>query len=438
MSHYKPYPAYKDSGIEWIGKVPEHWVVKRIEHIAGTHRKSISANELNSIDVLHYSIPSVQEFGDGTIESGTTIDSNKLIVECEQVLISKLNPRKGTVVIADKDQRRTTVASTEFVPLIALPQKSTAKFIASLVASAPVKQLLESRVESVTRSHQRVAPEEILKAKIAVPSFHEQIQIAGAIDRETSRIDALIAKKTRFIELLQEKRQALITHAVTKGLDPNVKMKDSGVEWIGEVPEHWRVCHLGFVSNISTGGTPDRKNEDYWNGQIPWVKTGEIDYEVIGDAEEKITESGLINSSAAIVEAGAILMAMYGMGATRGRVAILGIAAAFNQACAAISCHTSAYNWYIFYCLVAAHRFVRDLGNAASQVNLSLEIISKLKVPVPSRQEQEQIIRRLSKRLERLQSLEQRVTQSLGLLKERRSAFITAAVTGQIDLREAA
>ena len=273
---------------------------------------------------------------------------------------------------------------------------------------------------------------------VCLPPDEEQRLIADWIDRETTRIDTLIAKKTRFIELLKEKRQALITHAVTKGLDPNVKMKDSGVEWIGKVPEHWRVCSLGYVTRASTGGTPDRKVDSYWNGSIPWAKTGEIRYETITKTEEFITPDGLTNSAAFVAEPGTILMAMYGMGVTRGRVAMLGIPAAFNQACAAISCNVGVHNWYVYYCLYSAYRFIRDLGNEASQINLNLEIIGKIKIPVPPLNLQMEIAERLVAQLTKLDAIESKAQKTIDLLKERRSAFITAAVTGQIDLRGAA
>ena len=131
-------------------------------------------------------------------------------------------------------------------------------------------------------------------------------------------------------------------------------------------------------------------------------------------------------------------MAMYGMGVTRGRVAMLGIPAAFNQACAAISCNVGVHNWYVYYCLYSAYRFIRDLGNEASQINLNLEIINKIKIPVPPLNLQMEIAERLVARLTKLDAIESEAQKTIDLLKERRSAFITAAVTGQIDLRGAA
>jgi len=173
---------------------------------------------------------------------------------------------------------------------------------------------------------------------IAVPPETELQNILRFLDHETAKIDALIDEQKRLIELLKEKRQAVISHAVTKGLDPNVPMKDSGVEWLGEVPAHWKVGCLGYYSQITTGATPDRSNPNYWNGDIPWIKTGEVNYKLITQAQEYITIEGVKNSAARVSPTGTLLMAMYGQGVTRGRVAILGIKAAYNQACAASCC----------------------------------------------------------------------------------------------------
>ncbi len=431
MSRYKPYPAYKDSGVEWIGEVPEHWGVLPIKR--GVQLR----NERRSDSPAGWPYVGLEDVEPESgryapTESTSRQSEDSMVGEFRRgdILYGKLRPYLRKAIVAEQDG----VCSTEFLVLSA--GRAQATWLHRWLLTTEVTQQIEAGCEGAKMP--RADWDHVGSIPMPLPPSVEQATIATAIDRETARIDALIAKKTRFIELLQEKRKALITHAVTKGLDPTAKMKDSGVEWIGEVPEHWSVCRLGYVSRIATGGTPDRKNESYWNGAVPWIKTGEVNYGVLHDAEERLTEVGLSNSAAFLAEPGTILMAMYGMGVTRGRVAILGIAAAFNQACAAISCGQNADNWYVFYCLTAAYRFIRDLGNEASQVNLNLEIISKLKIPVPSLDEQEAIVRNLKSKLKRLGTLEMRVSQTVGLLKERRSAFITAAVTGQIDLREMA
>jgi type I restriction enzyme S subunit len=268
------------------------------------------------------------------------------------------------------------------------------------------------------------------------------------LDRETAKIDALIAEQQRLIELLKEKRQAVISHAVTKGLSTllpspsgggvggeGVPMKDSGIEWLGEVPEHWGYGALSYLSTIDTGSTPDRSNPDYWNGDIPWLKTGEVNYELISSAEEYITEAGLNNSSARLANEGTLLMAMYGQGVTRGRVAILGIKAAYNQACAAISLNEKLNNEYTQYFFITAYGFIRDTGNETSQMNLSSGIISKIKVLLPPVGEQLEIVGYLKQQTAKLDTLTTEAKTAITLLQERRTALISAAVTGKIDVR---
>ena len=438
MSHYKPYPVYRDSGVEWIGQVPEHWRVTPLKVIAETVNGTTPESgkpEYWDGDIAWYTPTDI----DNEVASELGVPRRYITQAGYESCAVKLSP-PGSVILSTRapigSVGITTIPSTinqgcrTLIPAQDVPT--------SYLASTLVAAREELRLRGNGTTFQELSTEALRSLRVPMPPRSECVSIASGLDRETTRIDALIAKKSRFIELLKEKRQALITHAVTKGLDTNVPMRDSKSEWIGEVPEHWRVCSLGYLSRISTGGTPDRKNDSYWNGEIPWVKTGEINYKIISDTEERITDAGLSNSATFIAEPGTILMAMYGMGVTRGRVAVLGIPASFNQACAAISCSSGVHNWYVFYCLCAAYRFIRDLGNEASQVNLNLEIVSKIKVPVPPLLEQEEIEKHLVAQLQKLDAIEQRVSNSISLIKERRSAFITAAVTGQIDLRESA
>ena len=439
MSHYKPYPAYRDSGVEWIGQVPSKWEVKPIKIVATFNDDVLPDSTAADTPISYVDISSVSyAAGIGSTEEmlfGNAPSRARRKAKVGDVVISTVRTYLKAVAAVDA-AHADCVYSTGFAVLRSRTGHIEPNFLKWLALNELFIQSVESHSEGL--SYPAINAPELVNLKTVMPSLPEQATIAVTIDRETARIDALIAKKTRFIELLKEKRQALITHAVTKGLDTNVPMRDSMSEWIGEVPEHWRVCSLGYLSRISTGGTPDRKNDSYWNGEIPWVKTGEINYKIISDTEERITDAGLSNSATFIAEPGTILMAMYGMGVTRGRVAVLGIPASFNQACAAISCSSGVHNWYVFYCLCAAYRFIRDLGNEASQVNLNLEIVSKIKVPVPPLLEQEEIEKHLVAQLQKLDAIEQRVSNSISLIKERRSAFITAAVTGQIDLRESA
>lgn len=440
MSNYRPYPSYKNSGSEWVGAVPEHWDVKRLKFIASLNpAPNWTALETQQDEYPFIPMEAISETGEiDTSRRKSLTESRKGYTYFAEgdVVFAKVTPcfenGKGAIIEGLVGSHGFgTTELTVLRPRIIDRDYLYALTYADFFRGPGASEMLGSG------GLKRVPDEFVRNFRIPVPPRQEQLTIAGALRYETARLDTLIAKKIRFIELLQEKRLSLITQLVTKGTKPQRNMKNSGSPWIGEVPASWTACNLGFVATLATGGTPDRQNPEYWSGDIPWIKTGEINYETILKAEEKISDSGLSNSAAYIAEPGTILMAMYGMGVTRGRVAILGIPATFNQACAAILCGKKIYNWYLYYCLVAAYRFIRDLGNEASQVNLNLEIISKIKVPIPaSIEEQKEIVSNLEIHLDRIRKIEEAVSRSVDLLKERRSALITAAVTGQIDLRK--
>jgi type I restriction enzyme, S subunit len=271
--------------------------------------------------------------------------------------------------------------------------------------------------------------------ELPLPPSHEQLAIATFLDRETAKIDALIAEQQRLIELLQEKRQAVISYAVTKGLNPDAPMKDSGVEWLGEVPEHWVVGKLSYYAVVSTGATPDRQRPDYWGGDIPWIKTGEVRYEDIQQAEEYITELALKETSCDLLQPGTLLMALYGQGVTRGRVGLLEIPAACNQACAAIKPFPLLSARFLQLYFVNAYTHIRSLGNETTQQNLNLDYVRGLEVLLLPQEEQDLICRFCGERIKGIDSLLGCSFDVIALLQERRSALISAAVTGQIDVR---
>ena len=274
--------------------------------------------------------------------------------------------------------------------------------------------------------------------KVALPvvSPIEQEKIAQFLDVETAKIDTLIEKQQQLIALLKEKRQAVISHAVTKGLNPDAPMRDSGVEWLGEVPAHWEVGGLSFYATIVSGSTPDRNRSVFWeNGSIPWIKTGEVKYQPISETEESITELASRSTAVTLSPPGTLLMAMYGQGVTRGRVAILNVHATYNQACAGIHFIKGLNPSFYQYFFIAAYDYVRDSGNETSQMNLNTEIVGKMKICVPSEEEQHEIVRHLDRLLPDMDTAESKAMTLISLLRERKNALVSAAVTGKIDVR---
>src|SRR3990167_4167723 len=258
MSHYRPYSAYKDSDVEWLGRVPEHWQVKRLKFIA-TVQTGIAKGKDNegkdTIEVPYLRVANVQD-GYLSLDDVTTIG-----IPREDLPRYSLRP--GDVLMnegGDFDKLgRGHVWQSEIDPCIhqnhvfaVRPTKVPSYWLNAFTGSQQAQFYFMGRSKQSTNLAS-ISSTNVMELPVVVPPEDELPKVLAHLDRETARIDGLIEKKTRFIELLREKRQALITHAVTKGLDPNVKMKDSGVEWLGGVPEHWEVKKLKYLCRVQTG-----------------------------------------------------------------------------------------------------------------------------------------------------------------------------------------
>ncbi len=428
------YPEYKDSGVEWLGDVPSHWEIRRADALVGTHRDTTDAASLSGQEVFHYSIPVVQATGDGEFEEGDSIDSSKLVVSEEQVLVSKLNPRKGTVCIAGQKQCL-TVCSSEFVPLV--PRAVEIGYLYALVQSDPYRRRLESLVESATRSHQRVLPEHITKFTWAFPPIIEQTAIATFLDRETGKIDALVAEQEKLIELLKEKRQAVISHAVTKGLDPTVPMKDSGIEWLGEVPEHWEVIRLKWITPEITVGIVVEPSKYYVDDGVPALRSLNVQPgRVVCDNLVMISEEANKHLAKSMLRSGDLVAVRSGQPGTT---------AVVPQELDGVNCIdliiirkpvADSENFLCWYMAsdVSVRQFSEGSGGAIQQ-HFNIGTAKDLLVVRPPRCEQDGIVGWLEAETERVDRLVSEAQRAIDLLKERRSALISAAVTGKIDVR---
>ncbi|MEQ5052100.1 restriction endonuclease subunit S [Klebsiella michiganensis] len=430
MSQYRAYPAYKDSGIEWIGQVPEHWKVARVKRLASLRNER--RNDV-STDTIYIGLEDV-EAGSGQYKptsgsSRQSEDSTVGIFYEGDVLYGKLRPYLRKAIISEM----AGCCSTEFLVLRA--EKTEPKWLQEWLLTPDVTHQIESGCEGAKMP--RADWWHIGSIEVVYPDQPEQAQILTTLDRETARIDALIEKKTRFIELLKEKRQALITHAVTKGLDRNAKMKDSGIEWIGQVPEEWlnrKVFHA--FQAIGSGTTPPSKEHEwYQGGTIPWITTSELRENTVVKTKKCVTSDAMQKFSALkIFPAGSLAIAMYG--ATIGRLGFLGIPATTNQACCVLSGERDLNIQFLYYWLMAFRAdIVAFFSEGGGQPNINQEVIASLRVPSPAPDEQATIVATLDRETARIDALISKAEQSITLLKERRAAFITAAVTGQIDLR---
>ncbi|MEX2583830.1 MAG: restriction endonuclease subunit S, partial [Gemmatimonadota bacterium] len=319
-----PYPSYKPSGVEWLGEVPEHWEVKRLKYTASINDEALPETTDPTFELIYVDIGSVdairgithrQEmvFEDAPSRARRIVRDGDTIVSTVRTYLRAIAPIR--------DPEPNTIVSTGFA--VVRPRKLTSVFMSYALREPGLVDAIVAR--SVGVSYPAVNASEIGTLPIPLPAHDEQRAIADFLDRETAKIDTLVARKRTLIERLKEKRTALISRTVTRGLppdaathaglDPDPNLKPSGIDWLGEVPEHWDTGHLRRFALLRTGHTPTRSEPGYWEEcEIPWftladvwqLRDGRRIY--LGETKERISQVGLANSSAELLPAGTVVL----------------------------------------------------------------------------------------------------------------------------------
>ncbi len=448
MSHYKPYPAYKDSGVEWLGEVPEHWGVKPLKLLV-KEGSTISYGIVQPGEPLDEGVPFVQT---------TNMSSGNFEIESLQKTTSEIAagfPRSrltgGEVILGI----RASIGAAFVVPVhlagvnlsrgvarIDCSSELSSRFLVAYLSSMAVDGYWQLAKQGSTFNEVSIAT--VKELLVPVPPSEEQADIEGVLSNATARLDALIEKKTRFINLLREKRQALITHAVTKGLDPNVRMKDSGVQWLGEVPEHWELRPLKrLISSIGQGWSPECEARTPEEGEWGVVKVGCVNGGVFRPEESKALPAEMEPRPELSLRAGDVLISRANTRELVGSCAVVPCDYPYLLLCDKlyrVGCSERVTPDFLAALVTVYGRRAVEIeatGASSSMVNIAQSVILDLPVAVPGTDEQVEIISRVSEATARIERLREKTERSIDLLKERRSALITAAVTGQIDLREA-
>ena len=298
--------------------------------------------------------------------------------------------------------------------------------------------LAEVTKRSVGVNYPAINPTDLAEIPIFVHPLPRQRAIADYLDRETARLDALVAAKERLLELLAEKRRAIVTRAVTRGLDPCAPMRDSGIPWLGEIPAHWEIWKLGHVVSVGNGSTPRRDNAAYWTeGTIPWLNSGVVNRSEVTGADQFVTGLAVRQCHLPLVKAGSVLIAITGQGKTRGRAVVSSIDSTINQHLAFIQPDPSRLRpWFLRWTLLAAYDFLRSISDdtGGTKGALTCEDVANLCVPVPPAGEQAAVLDHIAAVTERVDSLRAATENTIQIVKERRTAIIAAAVTGRIDV----
>lgn len=299
---------------------------------------------------------------------------------------------------------------------------------------------VESRSTGV--SYPAINASDMGDIKVSLPEIGAQRTIANFLDRETARIDELIAEKERMLALLEEKRATLISRVVTRGLDPSVSLKHSGLEWLGKIPAHWEIQPIKYLAIVGNGSTPSVENADYWDDEgYPWLNSSVVNESPVINASRFVTENALRECHLPKIQPPAVLVGITGQGKTRGMAAVLGIAATINQHIAFIKPYSKKLDVdYLCHLLGHAYAFLRSDSDGAGSTKgaITCEQLATLKIPIPPGDEQIKISRHIGHTQNISNPLRSKIQSSLALLNERRSALITAAVIGDIPLEEMA
>ncbi|EDL59761.1 restriction endonuclease subunit S [Gimesia maris] len=441
---FPKYAEYKESGIEWLGKVPEHWDVFRM----GILFAEVAESGNDDLPVLQVSIHhgvSDRELSESESDRKITrIDDKskyKRVVPNDLVynMMRAWQGGFGTVKVEG-------MVSPAYV--VARPKIDfQTQFIEHLFRTPQAIEQMRRYSHGVTDFRLRLYWDKFKNVRVALPDKSEQQEICDYIDVETSKIDALVAEQRRLIELLKEKRQAVISHAVTKGLNPNAPMKDSGIEWLGDVPEHWEVCSLRryafFVdgdrgseypneNDLTSDGILFLSSKNIVGGKLDLKESKFISHEKFdalnrGKAQDGDLIVKVRGSTGRIGE-----MALFDVGAYSFETAFINaqmmIIRTGNKLTPKYLSKVSQSIYWMEQLSVGAY------GTAQQQ--LSNKVFSDLFVTMPPVTEQAEIADFIDLKVGEFDSLETEAEQAIELLQERRTALISAAVTGKINVRD--
>ena len=436
MAKYKAYPEYKDSGVEWCSKLPLGWKKTNLRWLSniyagGTPSKNVFAYWENG---------TVPWINSGAVNQSYVTEPSTYISKTAFENSSAKWIPKGALTVALAGQGKTKGMVAQLGIDTTCNQSMAAIVFHREYLSRYIFWWLTSNYQNIRNMaggdlRDGLNLELLGDIQCPQPKDNECNQIAAFLDHETAKIDNLIEKQQQLIKLLKEKRQAVISHAVTKGLNPDVPMKDSGVEWLGEVPEHWSLKSYRYACLIYRGkfGHRPRNDPSLYDGDYPFIQTGDVARasKYIETYSQTLNEKGKAVSQ--LFPSGTLMMAI---AANIGDTAILGFEAYAPDSVVGFKPYQNLHLEFLRYSFMAALPALEQTSTQSTQANLNIDRIGAVKAVFPPLEEQLNIIDYLDDMLCSYDSIEENASQAIQLLQERRTALISAAVTGKIDVRD--
>ena len=440
---YQAYPEYKDSGSKWVDDIPADWEVVALKHVLSI---PITDGPHSTPEFLDEGIP----FVSAEAVSGGFIDFTKIrgfISEVDDNFFSqKYRPQKGDVFMIKSGATTgiTAIVETDgrfniWSPLAVMRCKETYSpyFLLNYLRSDLFQKSVQ--LSWTFGTQQNIGMGTLENLTVTVPHIEEQQKIANFLDHETAKIDTLIEKQQQLIKLLKEKRQAVISHTVTKGLNPDAPMRDSGVDWLGDVPEHWSVINVSHALN-AIGDVDHYMPKSIENG-VPYLMTGDlkelVSNIILKDCKQVSYKDYQALSKKIKSARGDVIMARY---ATIGTTAYIDVDDDFlvSYSCVTLKPNPlKALGLYLSYYFKsdAFLKGIKNQINANTQENVGINDLKKVKIALPTLTEQSEMIGYLHLKISKLDHISAKSQVAIKLMQERRTALISAAVTGKIDAR---
>ena len=433
MAKYEKYAEYKDSGVEWLGDIPSHWQSVPckgvVEHIVEKNTDNALSNYLSlmaNVGVIRY-----EDKGDIGNKKPEDLSKCK-IVRKGQLVINSMNYSIGSYGMSPYDG----ICSPVYIVLQSLSGVYLERFALRIFENSFFQKYLSTFGNGILEHRSAINWDDIKGKYVPLPPLDEQKNILNFLDHETAKIDTLIAKQEKLIELLKEKRQAVISHAVTKGLNPDVAMKDSGVEWIGEVPKHWKVSKLKYESEVvdCRNKTPEYFDDgEYFVVRTTNVKNQELNFNGALYTDKKNFD---IWTQRGVPPVGSILFTRE---APTGQVCLVpdNLKFCMGQRMMNFISYDSHYGDYLFDYLISdcLDRYINSVSHGSTVTHLRVEQVENIPVLVPGKEEIKEIHLYILKIKQQFNALEQKALETIRLMQERRTALISSAVTGKIDVR---
>jgi type I restriction enzyme, S subunit len=441
---FPKYDRYKESGVEWLGEVPNHWEVKPIKSISTCNDDVLDERTPSEYEIEYVEISGVDAdrgilettivpFGDAPSRARRCVKNGDVIVSTVRTYLRAI--AKVT------DPPINMVASTGFA--VVRPRAIEALFLGYLFRA----EFLIARIiaRSVGVSYPAINASELMRLDVPLPPLPEQRSIAIFLDRETAKIDELITEQQRLIDLLKEKRQAVISHAVTKGLNPEAPMKETAIEWLGEVPEHWDVVRIKYVlKSLEQGWSPQCENFPAEDGGWGVLKVGCVNGGTFNSDENKALPPSLDPIPELAICVGDVLISRAN---TRDLVGSAAVALAdypnlilcdklYRLRLIIELCDPEFLVLYLRTPQARSQLELAASGASSSMLNIGQATVLEMFMPLPGIEEQIQITSYVGSEASKFQDLIFEAQHAIALLQERRTALISAAVTGKIDVRK--